>query len=85
MEFNLSDHAKEQSKDRVIPINMVFNVAKNPGQKYNNDINETVCQSKVVFGEKPYLLRIFLISLKNHLSLSVYIVPERPKNIGESE
>jgi hypothetical protein len=65
MNFNLSDHAKEQIEDRDIPTEMVLEVAKNPEQKYNNEIDETVCQSKVIFGEKSYLLRVFVNFTKN--------------------
>ncbi len=35
MNFNLSDHAKEQIEDRDIPTEMVLEVVKNPEQKYN--------------------------------------------------
>lgn len=60
MKPKFSDHAKEQIKDRDIPVEMVLEVVKNPAQKYNNDIDETVCQSKVVWEEKTYLLRVFV-------------------------
>lgn len=60
MKFKLSDHAKEQMEDREIPPEIVLGVAKNPEQTYNNDIDETVCQPKVTFGEKNYLLRVFV-------------------------
>ena len=64
MKFHFSDHAKEQIEDRGIPEDMVWEVVNNPTQKYNNDIDETVCQSKVTFGEKTYLLRVFVNFIK---------------------
>ncbi len=73
MNFNLSDHAKEQIEDRDIPTEMVLKVVKNPEQKYNTEIDETVCQSKVIFGEKTYLLRVFVNFTKNPpIVISVY-------------
>jgi hypothetical protein len=65
MNFNLSDHAKEQIEDRDIPTEMVLEVVKNPEQKYNTEIDETVCQSKVIFGKQTYLLRVFVNFTKN--------------------
>ena len=73
MKFKLSDHAKEQIKVRDIPSEMVLEVAVNPEQTYNNDIDETVCQSKVTFGEKNYLLRVFANFTENPpVIISVY-------------
>ena len=73
MEFKLSDHAKEQMKDRDIPSEMVLEVDMNPEQTYNNDIDETVCQSKVTFGEKSYLLRVFVnLTEKPPIIISAY-------------
>ena len=73
MNINLSNHAKEQIEDREIPVDMVLAVVKNPAQKYFNDIDETVCQSKVIFGEKTYLLRVFVNFAKNPpVVISVY-------------
>ena len=60
MKFVISDHAKEQIVEREIPSAMVLEVADTPEQKYNNEIDETVCQPKVIFGEKMYLLRVFV-------------------------
>lgn len=56
----LSEHAKEQIAGRGIPEEMVKDVAKNPEQKYSNHIDETVCQSKKAFGEKVYLIRVYV-------------------------
>ena len=73
MELHLSDHAKEQIADRDIPAEMVLEVVKNPAQKYNNDIDETICQSKVSLGEKTYLLRVFVnFTKKPPVVISVY-------------
>ena len=60
MNLHFSDHAKEQMEDRDISIEMILGVVENPEQKYNQEIDETVCQSKVNFGEKVYLLRVFV-------------------------
>ncbi len=52
---------------------MVLEVVKNAEQKYNTEIDETVCQSKVIFGEKTYLLRVFANFTKNPpIVISVY-------------
>jgi hypothetical protein len=73
MKFKLSDHAKEQMVDRRIPSSMVLEVAGNPSQSYNNDVDETVCQSKVAFEDKTYLLRVFVNSTnKPPTIISVY-------------
>ena len=60
MDIHFSNHAKEQMEDREISFEMVLEVVENPGQKYNQEIDETVCQSKMNFGEKVYLLRVFV-------------------------
>ncbi len=65
MKLKISDHAKEQMQDRKIPSKIVLEVATNPEQTYNNDIDETVCQSKITFGEKTYLLRVFVNFTEN--------------------
>lgn len=73
MDVILSEHAKEQIRDRDIPVSMVWSVVNNPEQKYNNDIDETVCQSKVTFAEKVYLLRVFVnFTKKPAVVISVY-------------
>ncbi len=73
MKFKLSDHAKEQMKDRNIPSEMTMKVVTNPEQMYNNNIDETVCQSKVSFGGKSYLLRAFVnFTEKPPVIISVY-------------
>ena len=70
MRFRFSDHAAE---DRDIPSEMVLQVAMNPEQTYNNDVDETVCQSKVTFGDKIYLLRVFVNFTENpSVIISVY-------------
>lgn len=69
----ISDHAKEQIAERNIPVSVVLEVANNPGQQHDNDIDETVCQSKVSFGIKTYLLRVFINFTKNPpVIISVY-------------
>ena len=60
MEIHLSKHAKQQLADRNIPAERVWQVVEHPEQKYNQAIDETVCQSRVIFGEKLYLLRVFV-------------------------
>ncbi len=73
MKFYFSDHVKEQIEDRNIPTEKVLEVAENPSQRYNHDVDETVCQSKVVFDEKAYLLRVFVnFTKKPPVIISVY-------------
>ena len=73
MDIYFSSHAKEQLADRDIPIEMVLEVVKNPEQKYNYDTDETICQSRVIFGEKTYLLRVFMNFTKTPpVVISVY-------------
>ena len=60
IELILSKHAKEQIADRGIPERVVRNVVKAPEQQYNNDIDETVCQSKKIFEDKVYLVRVYV-------------------------
>ena len=73
IKFKISEHAKEQIEERDIPLVMVLGVVNNPDQKYNNDIDETVCQSKVRFNGKMYLLRVFVNFIKNPpVIISVY-------------
>ncbi|MFO7885048.1 MAG: DUF4258 domain-containing protein [Desulfobacteraceae bacterium] len=73
MNIILSEHAKEQIEDRDIPVNMVWDVINNPAQKYNNDIDETVCQSRMNFDGKIYLLRVFVnFTKKPAIVISVY-------------
>lgn len=73
MEFRISVHAKEQIEERGIPAIMVLDVANSPAQKFDNDIDETVCQSKVIFEEKEYLLRVFVNFIKTPpVIISVY-------------
>jgi hypothetical protein len=57
IKFKISEHAKEQIQERDIPLVIVLNVINNPGQKYNNDIDETVCQSTIFFDGKAYLCK----------------------------
>jgi len=69
----LSAHAKEQIAGRGIPEAMVRDVVENPEQKYSNHIDETVCQSKKVFGEKVYLIRVYVnFSKKPPVIISAY-------------
>lgn len=57
----LSKHAKEQIVDRGIPEEVVRDVVKAPEQKYHtNNIDETVCQSKKIFEDKVYLVRVYV-------------------------
>ena len=73
MEIQFSGHAKEQMEDRDIPIEMVLEVVEKPEQKYDQEIDETVCQSKMKFGEKVYLLRVFVNFSRNPpVIISVY-------------
>lgn len=52
---------------------MILEVANNAEQKYDNDIDETVCQSKVTSDEKTYLLRVFVNFIKTPpVIISVY-------------
>ena len=52
---------------------MVLKVVENPAQKYNQEIDETVCQSKVNFDKKKYLLRVFVnFTEKPPVVISVY-------------
>jgi hypothetical protein len=80
MGFSISKHAREQIEAREIPISCLLTVSKSPDQKYDNEKDETVCQSKVVFGEKMYLLRVFVNFKKNP---AVIISAYRTSNINK--
>ncbi|MGK5094669.1 DUF4258 domain-containing protein [Deltaproteobacteria bacterium TL4] len=73
MKIHFSDHAKEQMVDRGISVEMVLEVIENPEQKYNQELDETVCQAKINFDEKLYLLRVFVNFIKHPpIVISVY-------------
>lgn len=57
----------------IMSIELVLEIAKKPAQKYDIEIDETVCQSKMVLEGKTYLVRVFVNQIKKPpVIISVY-------------
>jgi hypothetical protein len=80
MEYIISEHAKEQIEAREITFSDLLAVVKTPDQKFDFETDEAVCQSKVTFGGKIYLLRVFVNYQKNP---PVIISAYRTSNINK--
>jgi hypothetical protein len=89
MEFIISKHAKEQIEAREIPISCLLAVSKKPDQTYKSLLMEQFVNQRLHFGEKTYLLRVFIDFQKNPpVIISVYRTSNikkywRKKNEGQ--
>jgi hypothetical protein len=59
MEYKFSKHALDQLQERAITVQQVEEVLQNP-QQLIKEANYTVLQSIIKFGDKDYLVRVFL-------------------------
>lgn len=71
MQLKLSEHARLQAKQRAIPEDVVFLVARAPEQVIATRAGREVRQSRMVFPEReePYLVRVVVDMLDDHESI----------------
>ena len=60
MNYDLSDHVREEIARRRIPLAVIESVLENPQQKVPEHGNVICCQSKIDINQKPRLVRVMV-------------------------
>lgn len=74
-EVRISQHAREQMKERGIPEILIFEIIESPQQSIPDGVDKVIYQSIVYFEEEEvdYLVRVFVNIIKTpNLVVTVY-------------
>ena len=69
-EFVFSRHAREEIARRAIPMGIIVDVLRNPGQAIALTSSRRVFQSRVTIADKSYLVRV-IVDVRDRAQLVV--------------